>query len=194
MKKLAAAVIVTAILSVGAAAQTPAPAAPPPAPVKVGLLAYMERMIANAERDLLEAAELMPEEHYSFKATTETKPFGQVVAHIGLSRVAMCAARSGKENPHRGEKEEAPRTKAQLVALLKEGTAMCASAREGLTDAALVEMVKVGTSQNETSRGSLLVGDIAHGWEMYGTMAVYLRLKGLVPPSTARQNKARGSQ
>ena len=42
--------------------------------------------------------------------------------------------------------------------------------------------------------GLFLVGTNTHGNEMYGTMSVYLRLKGLVPPTTERQNAAKKSQ
>ena len=45
----------------------------------------MLRGYAGLQRNLLEAAELMPEEHYSFKPTAETRPYGQLVAHVALN-------------------------------------------------------------------------------------------------------------
>jgi hypothetical protein len=49
------------------------------------------------------------------------------------------------------------------------------------------ELTKVG--ENQAAKGLLPASLLAHGMEMYGTKAVYLRLKGIVPPSTERQNQ-----
>ena len=53
-------------------------------------------------------------------------------------------------------------------------------------------LVKAGN--NQAAKGLFLAGTNSHGNEMYGTMAVYLRLKGIVPPTTERQNAAKKSQ
>src|SRR4029453_2172810 len=74
-----------------------------------------------------------------------------------------------------------------LVALLKASTAYCDPVLNALTDETMVQMIPVGP--NHPAKGLLLASTNTHGTEMYGTMAVYLRLKGLVPPTTARQNQ-----
>ena len=190
MKKIAI-VAFASVLSAGAAFPQTPPSQPPQ---KFPLLTYLVRGQEGVQRNLVEAAERMPEEHYGVKATGETKPFGQIVAHIALSRFGSCAAMSGKENPHKGDKEETARGKAQLGALLQEAATFCAAARQGLTEESLTQFVSVGVNKNEVARAVFLAGDIAHANEVYGTLAVYLRLKGLVPPSTARANRPRSSQ
>ena len=57
-----------------------------------------------------------------------------------------------------------------------------------MTDAVMPELVKAGEMQ--VAKGLLPAGLISHGQEMYGTMAVYLRLKGIVPPTTERMTAA----
>jgi hypothetical protein len=52
----------------------------------------------------------------------------------------------------------------------------------------MIQLVKVGAI--EGARGLVPIGLSVHGNEVYGTIAVYLRLKGLVPPTTARQKPA----
>jgi steroid delta-isomerase-like uncharacterized protein len=170
-----------AITAVAAAPQSPATGQ------RFTLAGNMLRGYAGLQRNLLEAAELMPEEHYSFKPTSETRPYGQLVAHVALSQFGGCAALKGEANPRASEKEEAPRRKTDLVALLKASTAYCDSALNALTDDAMVQMITVGA--NQAAKGLFLASTNTHGNEMYGTMAVYLRLKGLVPPTTARQNQ-----
>jgi steroid delta-isomerase-like uncharacterized protein len=182
MLKLTAAVLGLAITAAPAAPQTP------PTGQRFTLSGNMLRGYAGLQRNLLEAAELMPEEHYAFKPTQETRPYGQLVAHIALSQFGGCAALKGETNPRAIEKEDAPRKKAELVALLKASTAYCDPALNALTDEAMVQLITVGP--NQAAKGLILASTNTHGNEMYGTMAVYLRLKGLVPPSTARQNQA----
>jgi uncharacterized damage-inducible protein DinB len=193
MSRLALAAIVV-IAPVAAAAQAPA-AAPvaAPAPQTFTLSGNMIRGYQNLQRNLLEAAEKMPEAGYSFRPTTEVRPFGQLVAHVALSQFGTCAALKGEtEGPHKADKEDAVRTKADLVALLKESTAYCDPALTSLKDEEMTALVKSGT--NQAAKGLFLAGTNTHGNEMYGTMAVYLRLKGIVPPTTERQNAAKKSQ
>ena len=130
----------------------------------------------------------MPEADYSFKPTPETRPFGQLISHLALSQFSACASLRGGPSPKAGEKEETPRSKAVLIALLKESVTFCNPLVNAMTDDGMVQLMKVGP--NEVARGLLATELNTHGNEMYGTIAVYLRLKGIVPPTTARQTPA----
>ena len=193
MSRLSTATLATAIaLAPIAAAAQQAPATPP-APQTFTLSGNMIRGYTNLQRNLLEAAEKMPEASYSFKATPDVRPFGELVAHVALSQFGTCAALKGETSgPHKEDKEDAALTKTQLVALLKESTAYCDPLLTSLKDEDLTTLVKSG--QNQVAKGLFLVGTNTHGNEMYGTMSVYLRLKGIVPPTTERQNAAKKSQ
>jgi hypothetical protein len=94
--------------------------------------------------------------------------------------------------PHKDDKEDAARSKTELIALLKESTAYCDPVLTALKDDEMTSLVKSGP--NQVAKGLFLAGTNTHGNEMYGTMAVYLRLKGIVPPTTERQNAAKKSQ
>ncbi len=146
----------------------------------------------NLQRNLTETAEKMPDEHYSFRPTPEIKPFGQLVAHVALSQFRTCAMLKDEPSPRKDEKEEAARSKAEAIALFKASTVYCAPLIAALTESTVTELTKVG--QNQAAKGLLPVGLVAHGMQMYGTMAVYLRLKGIVPPTTEQQNQMKKSQ
>jgi len=176
-------VMFTAIAAVPAAPQSP-----PPTGQKLTLSNAMIRGYTAIQRDLLEAAELMPDADYVFKPTPETRPFGQLIAHVALSQFASCSLLQGGPSPKAAEKEETPRSKAVLIALLKESTTFCNPLVNAMTDEGVVQLMKVGP--NEGARGVPVTGLSVHGNEVYGTMAVYLRLKGIVPPTTARQKPA----
>jgi uncharacterized damage-inducible protein DinB len=141
----------------------------------------------SLQSNLADAAEKMPEEHYGFKPTPEVKSFGQHVAHIALSQYGLCARIKGEPNPKKDEKEETTRSKADTIALLKGSTAYCEPLVSGVVDASLGELMPMG--QDKVAKGLVPLALISHADEVYGTMAVYLRLKGLVPPSTEKANQ-----
>ncbi len=135
-------------------------------------------------------AEKTPDAVFEFKPTPEQRSFGQIFAHVANSQYGSCAAAQGIANPNQGKNlEELLKTKAEFVKALADSFAVCDAAFKMLTDANAVEMVKQG--QNEVARGSILAGVIGHDNELYGTGAVYMRLKGLVPPSTERMQQMR---
>jgi hypothetical protein len=186
---------------------TQAPATRPPQ--QFTLLTYMRQSQANVWRDVLEAAEAMPEDAYTFAPTGETRPFSQVASHIALSSLSSCAVLldhmpAGATLPDdiprsradvvaftKAEREDTPRSKSQVLALLTRADATCKAVFGAITDANLTEMLTIGAT-NQIARGVLLSNEIGHANEVYGTMAVYLRLKGVVPPSTARQRNRSG--
>ena len=94
----------------------------------------------------------------------------------------FCAAPKKVASPNKSNIEKTATTKAAIVAAVKESFAFCDSAYE-IADAGLTEMVKSG--QRDVGAGYPLTFNIAHNFEHYGNIVTYMRLKGLVPPSSA---------
>ena len=139
----------------------------------------VKQLYTGIKNNLMKAAEKMPEENYTFKATPEVRPFGQLVAHVADSQMRGCAAIKGeKVSPNAASKT----SKADLVAALKESFDYCDGAYDSLTDATATQMV--ATFRGQRTKLAALYGNVSHDNEMYGTMAVYMRLKGIVPPSS----------
>lgn len=175
--------LAAAIIPGVAAAQQTAP----PAGQTFTLSGEMLRGYQTLQRDLAETAEKMPDEHYGFRPVPEIKPFGQLVAHVALAQFRTCAMLTAEPSPRRDEKEDAGRTKAEAVALLKASTAFCDPLIAALGEASMTELTAVG--QTQAAKGLIPASLVTHGMQMYGTMAVYLRLKGIVPPATDRQSQ-----
>ena len=130
---------------------------------------------------LLAAADKMPEENYGFRATPEVRPFGQLIAHVADSQWRICGTVRGEQK----QGDAASKTsKADLVAALKASFEYCDSAYDSLNDATSSQ--KVPLFQRDFSKLSVLFLNTSHDNEMYGTISVYLRLKGLVPPSSEK--------
>jgi len=139
----------------------------------------VKQLYTGIKNNLMKAAEKMPEENYSFKAVPEVRPFGHLVAHVADSQMRGCAAVKGeKVSPDAASKT----SKADLVAALKASFDYCDGAYDSLTDATATQMV--ATFRGQRTKLAALYGNVSHDNEMYGTMAVYMRLKGLVPPSS----------
>ncbi len=138
--------------------------------------------------NLLKMATKMPAENYSFKPTPEIESFGQRVAHIAGANIFICRAVMVKQTTARPQ--PAPASKPELIALLNQASAACDLAFDSLTDGAAMEKISSrlgGPFPPEPTRTKLatLNNLVRHSNEMYGYMCVYLRLKGIVPPSSA---------
>lgn len=129
---------------------------------------------------LTRAAEEMPEADYSFSTVPgTTRTYGEIIGHIADLQLMLCGMAKGE--PKRGD-AESKKTKVELTAALKESFDYCDSVYNSLTDADAVQMVKM--FGRDVTKLSVLNFNIAHDNEMYGTAVAYLRIKGLVPPSS----------
>lgn len=128
---------------------------------------------------LLKAADKMPEENYSFRTTPQVRTYGEMIAHIADAQTSMCSSGTGQMK--RGT-AAGKTSKADLVAALKASFDVCDPLYDSMTDAMGSQTVKV--FGRDMTKIGLLNGNVAHDNEMYGTMVAYLRLKGIVPPSS----------
>jgi uncharacterized damage-inducible protein DinB len=153
------------------------PAAPPANPITLsekGLYSFISNTV-------IRAAEKMPEENYSFKPTPDVRGFGQLVGHVADANYMFCSQASGEENPTKGI-EKTKTSKADLVSALKDAVAYCSKTFDSMTDAKGSEMIKLFNFN--MARLSVLSLNTAHTDEHYGNMVTYLRLKGIVPPTS----------
>jgi uncharacterized damage-inducible protein DinB len=152
-------------------------AAPPANPITVSEKGIYSFVIGAVVR----AAEKMPEENYSFKPTPEVRSFGQLVGHVADANYMFCSQASGETNPMKGI-EKTKTSKADLVSALKDAVAYCNKTFDSMTDAKGSQMVKLFNFN--LARLTLFSLNTAHTDEHYGNMVTYLRLKGIVPPTS----------
>ena len=142
----------------------------------------IQRSYQNVKNNLLKSADKMPDADYSFKPTPEIRTFAEVLGHVVTAQSRTCAAASGEGKP---VDVTGKTSKADVVAALQESFAICDKAYSGLTDANGSEAIK--TPRGQATRLGMLVGNLAHDSEQYGLIAMYLRMKGIVPPSSDRR-------
>jgi hypothetical protein len=147
----------------------------------------LKQLYDHIKNDLTRMADKMAEADYSFKPAPETRTFSQIIAHLADTQLRTCSALNGApKSPNAASKT----AKGELVAALKESFSICDQAFDSLTDATALETFMLPQGQHH-SKAALLIATISHANEEYGYMAVYLRLKGIVPPSSERPESAR---
>jgi uncharacterized damage-inducible protein DinB len=160
-------------------------AQPPQAGQKLTISTGVQRWYATVKTNLTLAAEKMPESGYGAKPSTmpEVRTFGQLLAHVAQAQFNFCAPIKGVPNPMQGKRLETElKTKAEFVKALADSFAFCDDAYASLTDANANDMITQGAGQ--WSRAAALSYNVTHDNEMAGTVYVYMRAQGLVPPST----------
>jgi len=130
---------------------------------------------------LVESANDMPENLYSFRPTPEVRTFGELLGHIAGSQKMFCAMALGETPPAEDAVEKAAKTKAALVAALRESNTYCARAY-AQSDAQTSGTVDV-FGQQRTKLYALMM-NTTHDNEHYGNIVTYLRINKMVPPSS----------
>ena len=161
------------------AAQDAAPTGPVANPVSSTVKSQMTRYAKN----MVAAADAMPADKYGFKPTPEMNAFSHLVMHIAQSNNFLCAKISGQTAPD--VKIADTDGKDKLVAALKASFDYCSTALANVDDSKLSDPFTIFNRQ--TSRAGLLITLSDDWYDHYGTQAVYLRLKGILPPTAQPQ-------
>jgi hypothetical protein len=172
----AMAMVVTTGVAMG---QAPAAPAGPTGPA-----AEVQRSYATFKADILKSADKMPEADYPFKPTPDVRTFARVVNHVTEAQFRTCGAVNGTAAADIQKAPAETADKATIIEALKLSFAACDKAFAATTDANLTDMFDVFNSKR--SRIGIMWGTAAHDDEQYATLALYLRLKGLVPPSSEK--------
>ena len=171
-----------------------AQAPPPPAPGTVtprapqSFPAYLQAQYATLKTNLMGAAEKMPADQFAFKPTPEVRTYGQLFGHTMAAQYAYCSTVKGEPSPALNKDLEKVTDKATVIQLVKDSFAYCDDAFAALTNTNALQMITQGAAPNQRqiARANQLTMLIVHGNEHYGNLVTYMRMKGIVPPSSAQ--------
>jgi len=105
-----------------------------------------------------------------------------LIGHVANANYFYCSAAAGEKNPASGNIEKDKTTKADLSQALKDAFAYCDAVYDGLTDATAADKVKF--FGRDRTKIIMLNINTGHNNEHYGNIATYMRIKGVVPPSS----------
>ncbi len=171
-------------------APTAALAEDPPATLEVKTMVESAAGMFKVPRNfILRAAEKMPEENYGWQPTPEVRTFAQLLGHIADGYRLVCGIARGDQMPSEIQQvEKTKTTKAELIQALTDQGTYCDQAYAELGGAKGAELVDWFGRQQP--RVAVLFFNGAHAWEHYGNVVTYLRLKGIVPPSSEPRTPA----
>jgi hypothetical protein len=167
-------------------AQAPAAAKPAVGTAQAPSQVY-GKLLANMEKEFVDAAEAMPEDKYDFVPSTGefkgVRSFGSQVKHVAQSNYYFFGGDAYTEAGDKAKSDSIEKltTKADIVQALKDSFKLAHSLIDGTTaDNAFVTTTH-GTRAGMTSFG------LAHMMDHYGQLVVYLRMNGIVPPASRGQ-------
>lgn len=149
------------------------------------LSAAAKFMYAQSKGDVLKSAQEMPEENYSFKPADTVRTFGQLIGHVADAQYEFCSPVIGDGKQPPGI-EKTRSSKADLIQALQDAFAYCDQAYNTVTDPQGAQIVQFFGMK--VPKLSLLYYNYGHNMEHYGNIVTYLRIKGLVPPSSQKQS------
>lgn len=130
--------------------------------------------------NIIKGAEKMAEADYSFQPTKDVRTFGQLVGHIANANAMICGAAVGEKSTL--PDAEKLTSKAESIKALQASFDFCDGIFAKMNDKTGVELVEF--FRMKQPRVSVLAFNNAHDYEHYGNMVTYMRIKGLVPPSS----------
>ena len=147
------------------------------------VLASSNSFYTMVKQNILRSADKMPEDKYAFKPTDSVRTYGQLLAHVADGQYEFCGGALGKRDEK--DVEHTAKTKAEIVSALKTAFAYCDSVYAQMNDAKALELMP-GFGGQKITRLSLLDFNVAHTMEHYGNLVTYMRIEGIVPPSSER--------
>ena len=174
------------------AAPASAPQAQPSQPPPPTIASTVDREINTIEKQIVEAAEAMPEDKFNFSPESLNIPasdykgvrtFALQVKHIAASNYALWSPLTGDKFPQNfigGNGPENLKTKAEIINFLKDSFALGHKAAATLTTQNMLQPPE----HSRSPRLYLATFAVAHAFDHYGQMVEYLRMNGIVPPAS----------
>lgn len=147
----------TLVLSTPVAAQQPAPSDPG---------AQLKTVFEEVTGWVTKGADQVPADKYGFQPNASVRTFGQLVAHIADGNNYYCAQAGGQKVQWSDAVEKTIKDKAAILQKLNDSFALCAA------------------QHAKHSTAGPLLSNYGHLNLHYGNMITYLRLMGMVPPSS----------
>ena len=151
----------------------------------------LDHSVSNAEQEFVSAADAMPADKFGFAPSNGefkgVRTYGEQIKHVAAVNYMFGAAILGEKVPVDVGDESGPaslKTKAEIMTYLKDSFTYVHKAILTINEKNLVEPMKSPFGEGTVTRLSLATSVSAHASDHYGQMVEYLRMNGIVPPSS----------
>jgi DinB family protein len=149
--------------------------------------------ITTTETAVVSAADAMPAEKYSFAPTkgefTGVRTFAQQIKHLAANNYRMAAYILGETPTPEQKSETGPdwvQSKAQIIDYVRGSFASLHRAMAAINEGNMLEPLAAFPTPLQKTRLQLAEDVVAHSFNHYGQMVEYLRMNGIIPPSSRR--------
>jgi len=133
---------------------------------------------------MMAIASAMPEDKFSYKSTPAQRDYGQQIMHVATGNMAYLRFFGGKAPAPAFDRNA--RSKAEILQALAASFDFGDALIREQTDESMLQIVQTNQFLGPSSKARVIYFLIGHTWDIYGQMAVYLRLNGIVPPRSDR--------
>lgn len=198
-KQFAMAILVLACAVPGKTYGAAPQAAAPAKDQKATFASVLDRQFTGVEKEVVPAAEAMPDDKFDFAPDPKLGSFDKVrtfalqVKHIAVANymlaggilaekpaACMCTDENGPANV---------KTKADVIKYLHDSFTYAHTAINSINESNILESVPSPFGPNKTTRLGLAIGLISHPLDHYGQMVEYLRMNSIIPPASRPQPK-----
>lgn len=187
-KEFVTAVLLLALGAPGTVAIANAQAKSDQKPTFSGVL---DRTITSTAKEIVPAAEAMPDDKFNFAPTQGefkgVRTFAQQVKHIAAVNYMFGAAILSEKPPVELGSENGPdsmTSKADCVKFLKDSFDYLQKALNSVNESNVMGEVPSPFGPNKMTRLRLMLIATSHPFDHYGQMVVYLRMNGIIPPAS----------
>lgn len=184
--RLATSILMAALIVTACGGGTPAaPEQPAAAPTPNSQVLTQLRSDWQAQKDMMmKIADAMPENKFSYKSTPPQRSYGEQIMHVASTNVELLKILGGNATAP-GFTAESAKTKAEILKALGDSYDYGTALLNEFSEATVLEPVKESPPWlGPASRARIIWTLLAHSMDIYGQMAVYLRLNGIVPPAS----------
>ena len=136
----------------------------------------------NQKELMTKIADAMPEDKFGFKSTPAQRSYGEQILHVAGANVMLFKTYGSKATaPTINQKATA---KAEILKALADSYDFGIAAIKEQTDASMMQSVQGPPFLGASTRTRMVYFSMNHAMDIYGQMAVYLRLNGIVPPAS----------
>ena len=152
--------------------------------------AFLRNMYNGNKNNIVRSAEKVSEDMYGLRPGTqeEVRTFGQHLAHVANYNFLWCSQAKGEKNPNTApDLEKSLTTKAAIQKAVQDSFAYCDPVYASLDDANGAQVVEIQQENGRVTRNTrmaLLMLNVVHNNEVYGSLVTTMRIKSIVPPSS----------
>jgi hypothetical protein len=188
---LLASLMIAAFSSAALAANPQAAGAVPEKPT---FASVYDHTLSGLEKEVVEAAEAMPEDKFDFAPTGPgefkgVRTFAMQVKHLAVANYAFGSAILQEKPPIPLGGANGPdniTSRADILKYLKDSFSYAHKALATINESNVLTPTKGPFGDRPTTRLAMATSILAHPFDHYGQMVIYLRMNGIIPPASRK--------